>query len=155
MRVETIKKGEKVGYGATYTAEEDCIIGTLPIGYVKQTGMEYQCTHPTGQKGLDNVMACWEAGSLKHIVPKLAEGQDPFYSMIPTTFSLTKVEEDLKKTAFFDLNADFNATKDGYILFADVVKGEMTVEKFETQVNNYNIGAFIDLYTAVYERMND
>lgn len=128
--------------------------GTLPIGYVKQQGMEYQCTHPTGQKGLDNVMACWASGSLKHIVPKLAEGQDPFYSMIPTTFSLTKVEEDLKKAAFVDLNDHFKATKDGYILFADVVKGVKTIEEYETQVNNDNIGTFIDLYTAVYERMN-
>lgn len=33
VRVETIKKGETVGYGATYTADEDCIVGTLPIGY--------------------------------------------------------------------------------------------------------------------------
>ncbi|MGN1343939.1 MAG: alanine racemase [Traorella sp.] len=31
--VKKIKKGESVGYGATYVADEDCIIGTLPIGY--------------------------------------------------------------------------------------------------------------------------
>lgn len=33
VRVEEVKQGETVGYGATYTADEDCIIGTLPIGY--------------------------------------------------------------------------------------------------------------------------
>ena len=33
VHVKKIKKGETVGYGATYTADEDCIIGTLPIGY--------------------------------------------------------------------------------------------------------------------------
>lgn len=32
-RIKKIKKGEKVGYGATYTAPEDCFIATLPIGY--------------------------------------------------------------------------------------------------------------------------
>lgn len=31
--VKQIKKGEKVGYGATYTAHDDCFIGTLSIGY--------------------------------------------------------------------------------------------------------------------------
>ena len=31
--VKQIHKGETVGYGATFQAEEDCIIGTLPIGY--------------------------------------------------------------------------------------------------------------------------
>lgn len=31
--VKKIKKGEHVGYGATYQADEDCFIGTLPIGY--------------------------------------------------------------------------------------------------------------------------
>lgn len=31
--VKKIKKGEYVGYGATYQASEDCFIATLPIGY--------------------------------------------------------------------------------------------------------------------------
>lgn len=31
--VKAIKKGEFVGYGATYQADEDCFIATLPIGY--------------------------------------------------------------------------------------------------------------------------
>lgn len=32
-RVKRIKKGEKVGYGATFCASEDCFVGTLSIGY--------------------------------------------------------------------------------------------------------------------------
>ena len=31
--VKAVKKGEYVGYGATYQASEDCFIATLPIGY--------------------------------------------------------------------------------------------------------------------------
>lgn len=31
--VKELKAGQSVGYGATYTAEADCYIGTLPIGY--------------------------------------------------------------------------------------------------------------------------
>ncbi|MGG4490325.1 alanine racemase [Metabacillus idriensis] len=33
VHVKKISKGEKVSYGATYTAEEDEWIGTIPIGY--------------------------------------------------------------------------------------------------------------------------
>lgn len=32
-RVKALKKGEKVGYGSTFVADEDCFIGTLSIGY--------------------------------------------------------------------------------------------------------------------------
>lgn len=33
INVKTVNKGETIGYGATYTCEEDEIIATLPIGY--------------------------------------------------------------------------------------------------------------------------
>ncbi len=33
VHVKKLKAGQSVGYGATYTAEKDCYIGTLPIGY--------------------------------------------------------------------------------------------------------------------------
>ena len=33
VHVKKLNKGESVGYGATFTAEDDCYIGTLPIGY--------------------------------------------------------------------------------------------------------------------------
>ncbi|MFF5996265.1 alanine racemase [Lysinibacillus sp. KU-BSD001] len=33
VHVKQLKAGQSVGYGATYTATEDCFIGTLPIGY--------------------------------------------------------------------------------------------------------------------------
>ena len=33
LQIKEVKKGECVGYGATYTAEEDIKIAVLPIGY--------------------------------------------------------------------------------------------------------------------------
>ena len=33
VHVKKLKAGQSVGYGATFTAKEDCYIGTLPIGY--------------------------------------------------------------------------------------------------------------------------
>lgn len=33
VHVKKVKAGQSVGYGATYTAKEDCFVGTIPIGY--------------------------------------------------------------------------------------------------------------------------
>lgn len=33
VHVKQLKAGQSVGYGATFTAKEDCYIGTIPIGY--------------------------------------------------------------------------------------------------------------------------
>ena len=33
VHIKKMQAGQSVGYGATYTAEEDCYIGTIPIGY--------------------------------------------------------------------------------------------------------------------------
>ncbi|ATP42042.1 alanine racemase [Solibacillus sp. R5-41] len=33
VHVKKLKAGQSVGYGATFTAEKDCFIGTIPIGY--------------------------------------------------------------------------------------------------------------------------
>ena len=33
VHVKELKAGQSVGYGATYTAKEDCYVGTIPIGY--------------------------------------------------------------------------------------------------------------------------
>ncbi|MGN7479633.1 alanine racemase [Solibacillus silvestris] len=45
VHVKKLHAGQSVGYGATFTAEEDCYIGTIPIGYAdgmirKLTGQE-------------------------------------------------------------------------------------------------------------------
>lgn len=33
VQIKKIKKGERVSYGGTWTATEDCFIGTVPVGY--------------------------------------------------------------------------------------------------------------------------
>ena len=39
---------------------------TLPVGYVKAQGMEYQCTHEAGKEGLAKINKNVEVGTLKH-----------------------------------------------------------------------------------------
>ena len=45
MSLRKVKKGEFVGYSAAYIANEDIIVGTLPIGYYDgiREGMKYVC----------------------------------------------------------------------------------------------------------------
>lgn len=39
---------------------------TLPIGYVKEQGMEYQCTHSAGKAGLEKINKNIEVGTITH-----------------------------------------------------------------------------------------
>ena len=127
--------------------------GMLPVGYVKQQGMEYQSTHSNGQKGLDNILSCWTSGTLKHLYSTLDEGDDPFYTLVPNTFALTNVEENIKATNFYDLSSNFQSTSSGYILFADVVKGFITIDEYSSLIEQYNVNSYVELYSSVYERM--
>ena len=45
VQVKQIKKGDKVGYGATYTAQEDEWIGVVPIGYADGWTRSHQGRH--------------------------------------------------------------------------------------------------------------
>ena len=67
--------------------------GTLPIGYIKEQGMEYQTVHPKGQVGLDKLMKAMELGTFKTVLVNPTESDNPFFKMVPTTFPLTKAEE--------------------------------------------------------------
>lgn len=40
IQVKKIKKGEHVGYGEIYTAEKDCIVAVVPIGYADGFSLE-------------------------------------------------------------------------------------------------------------------
>ncbi|MEH7223975.1 alanine racemase [Bacillus sp. JJ1566] len=45
VHVKQIKKGEKVSYGATFTADEDTWVGTVPVGYADGWIRKLQNTH--------------------------------------------------------------------------------------------------------------
>ena len=53
VQVKQVRKGEKIGYSATYEAKEDEWIGTLPIGYADGWIRQHQ-----GRSVIVNGMAC-------------------------------------------------------------------------------------------------
>ena len=65
MMVKHVKAGETIGYGATYTAKEDEIIATLPIGYAdgliranqgRKIWIDGQLCEITGRVCMDQIM---------------------------------------------------------------------------------------------------
>ena len=96
---------------------------TLPIGYVKEQGMEYQTVPDKGKVGLNYILRACELGTVKHLVPTLKDGMPASMMMVPTAFALTAEEEQLITDSCDDLIVSF---RDGNndtdrIIFTDYV----------------------------------
>ncbi len=66
LSAETLDQLEKLAKN-NYTNYYRYFVGaTLPIGYVKEQGMEYQCTHQAGKDGLSNINKNIELNTLRH-----------------------------------------------------------------------------------------
>ena len=65
---------------------------TLPIGFVKNQAMEYQCTTVKGQAGAEVVGNAIAKGVIKHVSP-IVDEDHLFYTMVPTTLPTTKGQD--------------------------------------------------------------
>ena len=65
---------------------------TLPIGFVKNQAMEYQCTTVKGQAGAEIVGNAIAKGIIKHVSPNVNESS-LFYTMVPTTLPTTAQQD--------------------------------------------------------------
>jgi alanine racemase len=78
VHVKRIEKGEKVSYGATFTADEDMWVGTVPVGYADGWVRKLQDTHVLVE------------GELCQIIGRIC--MDQFMVRLPKKFSTgTKV----------------------------------------------------------------
>ena len=77
---------------------------TLPIGFVKNQAMEYQCTTVKGQAGAEVVGNAIAKGVIKHVTPNVDENR-LFYTMVPTTLPTTK-EQDTKLATYSMLTSN-------------------------------------------------
>ena len=90
--------------GGNYTNYARQYLGsTLPIGFVKDQGMEYQCTSEGGKEGAAKVSNAIALGVLKHVSPEIKENL--YYTMVPTALPTTKEQDEVMK--------DFGALADG------------------------------------------
>lgn len=139
--------------------------GTLPIGYIKEQGMEYQTVHPKGQVGLDKLMKAMELGTFKTVLVNPTESDNPFFKMVPTTFPLTKAEETTNEEIIIPtLGEKFKPrSSGGYIEFLKYITNgfgatgeEETLTKeglIDQIVNEWNQKIYIAIYRDSYERL--
>ena len=97
--------------GGNYTNYYRYFVGaTLPIGYVKEQGMEYQTVDEKGSVGLQYIVNAVQLGTLKHAqVNKGADG-NLANSLVPTVFPLTKSQNDIISNYCGKLGTNFNNT---------------------------------------------
>jgi len=124
---------------------------TLPVGFVKSQGMEYQCTTEGGRIGAEIVSRAIANDVIKHVSPELSDNL--YYTMVPTVLPTT-AEEDLLISQFgaLDSNGIYARTSSGYNIYVDILKYGFgsDVELNNTFVTEMPASAeeFINLYNT-------
>lgn len=158
---KNIGKGSYTGYLRTYVG------ATLPVGYVKEQGMEYQCTSAKAIAGLDIINTAISAGTYKHITA--AEVTNPFMKVVPSTFFLTQGQATIVKEAEAAnklglINSQSSKEKyniwDDFVMygFGSTVTGKETDTK-EAYLNKINVEFgltnVVKQYQDAYDFMNE
>ena len=108
--------------GGSYTDYARKYLGsTLPIGFVKDQGMEYQCTTMNGREGAQKVSNGIGLGTVKHVSPAISENL--WYTMVPTTLPTTKQQDDTL-ASYTGIAADgiYSKTKGKYCIYSEIIK---------------------------------
>ncbi len=151
--------------GGNYTNYYRRYVGaTLPIGYEKEQGMEFQTVDTLGLVGLDYINKAVDLGTLKHADINL-NSENIMNSLVPTTFALTDAQNRYLLQYCSDLGKKFNnSSADGYNEFHRYIKygfnntfGDITTLKkadFIAQIQETWGGtAFLETYATAYNRM--
>ncbi len=111
--------------GGSYTNYLRKFVGaTLPIGYIKEQGMEYQATSAKAINGLNIINKAIELGTFKHVrVDSVATGKE-FYQIVPSTFRLSTAQVELKTDLEGDTklgNINSNSSTSKYCIWDKIV----------------------------------
>lgn len=111
--------------GGSYTNYLRKYVGaTLPIGYIKEQGMEYQATNEKAINGLNIINKAIELGTFKHVrVDSVATGKE-FYQIVPSTFRLSTAQVELKTDLEGDTklgNINSNSSTSKYCIWDKIV----------------------------------
>lgn len=127
--------------GGNYTNYARQYLGsTLPVGFIKDQGMEYQCTTENGKLGSAIVGQAIAKGVVKHVSPFISENL--FYTMVPTILPTTPEEDVLiGLNGALTSSGIFSRSSDGYHMYAEVIKyglgsGERLYNTYVTKMPN-------------------
>lgn len=152
--------------GGSYTNYLRKFVGaTLPIGYVKEQGMEYQCTSANALNGLKLVNEAITAGTFQHV--ECAVKDNMFYTIAPSAFFLSSGEtttknglEDKSKLGSINTNSSTSAycMWDKYVIngFGATTSTETLYSQSEylTLINDtWGLDQLVALYEGAWELM--
>lgn len=138
---------------------------TLPIGYIKEQGMEYQCTSANSKNGLTIINKAIEEGTYKHV--EVSAQENPFYTIVPSAFALSGGQAEEKsalesKDKLGSINTN-NSTSaynpwDDYVMYGfGGTKGTETLETKEqylTLINTtWELAKLVKIYQDAYDIM--
>ena len=149
---------------------------TLPLGFVKEQGMEYQSVDGVvynengeleelsgGGLGLSYINKAADLGTLKHATVNRGADGNIQNSLVPTTFPLSSAQNKSINDACKTLNANFdNSSAAGKNVFHDyiiygfgntpykTVSKDQLVETIQTE---WNLAEYMRIYRSVYEKM--
>lgn len=134
---------------------------TLPVGYVKEQGMEYQCVSEKARPALNVLNKAIQYGVLEH-VNHLANNTKHINDIVPTTLPFTKAEEGTLGSNFTDLNTAFTSDKKKIMTISKVVIGGWdTYDTFDfsskqnylnTINTTFKLNQMVTLYNDAYTR---
>ncbi|MGM9858744.1 MAG: hypothetical protein ACI311_05825 [Bacilli bacterium] len=150
--------------GGSYTNYLRKFVGaTLPVGYVKEQGMEYQCTSENAKNGLAIINKAIELGTYKHV--ELKHTEDPFFTIVPSTFAVSRgsvavkqmLEDKTKLGAIHSESKTDNYNMwDKYVMngFGSVDPETLTQEQYLKLINEtYSLEVLVKIYQDAYDYM--
>ena len=155
QELKTLASGNYTNYYRYYLG------ATLPVGYVKEQGMEYQCVSKVAQPALNVINKAIQYDVLEHVNHK-SNNAKHINDIVPTTLPFTKAEETSLGSNFTDLNKAFTSTKSEIMTISKVVEGGWnTYDTFdysskEAYLNTVNttfkLTQMVTLYNDAYTR---
>ena len=154
-----------IGQGSYTNYLREYVGATLPVGYVKEQGMEYQCTSENAKNGLSIINHAIEVGTYKHVECAITE--NPFYTISPSSYFLTSGNstiitglEDKAKLGLIHSNSSTTdyCLLDNYIMYGfGGKKGEetlLTKEQYLKQINEtWELDKLEKIYNDAYAIM--
>lgn len=154
-----------IGKGSYTNYLREYVGATLPVGYVKEQGMEYQCTSENAKNGLSIINHAIEVGTYKHVECAITE--NPFYTISPSSYFLTSGNstiitglEDKAKLGLIHSNSSTTdyCLLDNYIMYGfGGKKGEetlLTKEQYLKQINEtWELDKLEKIYNDAYAIM--
>ncbi len=133
---------------------------TLPVGYVKEQGMEYQTVSTKAQPSLNTINKAIQYGVLQHVNHK-TDNSKHINDIVPTTLPFTEAQNTNLGSNFTALNTAFTSNKSNVMTISKIVINGWstqdnldfsTKEKYlDTVKNQLKVTQFETLYNEAYD----